>query len=392
MDVRLSPEQVALRDSAAQVADRLGPHAVGELDDPERAGKLDAAVAASGWRELRTATDDGSPWASGVEVAIVAEELGRGLADAPFLGPTLAADLRRLAGAPPAASPETVALAPDLSAVGCRPDGTPAGGCVAVDARGATSALVLVPAPGGHTLAHLALPGGTTGVDLTRATVAIDPAAAVAQVPDQARLVTDEGESRWTALGLALTSADLVGTMRGAVRLATDYAKERRQFGKAIGSFQAVQHLLADALVATEGARSAALHAAWAVDALPAGDALAAAAVAKAYSARAARTVCETAIQVHGGIGNTWECLAHVHLRRALLSSDVLGGTGANLARVLEHHGIEAERVGRSSQPTRGDLAIDHQRHGRPSGNAATAPRAGVSNPPEHLGGVDGFR
>ena len=84
-----------------------------------------------------------------------------------------------------------------------------------------------------------------------------------------------------------------------------------------------------------EGSRSVALHAAWAVDALPADDALAAGAVAKAYCARAARTVCETAIQVHGGIGNTWECLAHVYLRRALLSSDVLGGVGASLARVL---------------------------------------------------------
>jgi len=72
MDVRLSPEQDALRDSVAQVVDRLGPHAVGELADTERAAKLDAAVAASGWRELRTANDDGSPWASGVEVALVA--------------------------------------------------------------------------------------------------------------------------------------------------------------------------------------------------------------------------------------------------------------------------------------------------------------------------------
>jgi alkylation response protein AidB-like acyl-CoA dehydrogenase len=348
MDVRLSPEQVALRDSAAHVVDRLGPHAVGELDDPERAGKLDDAVAASGWRALRTATDDGAPWASGVEVALVAEELGRGLADAPFLGPTLAAELRRLAGAPPAASPETVALVPDLSAVGCRPEGTPAEGCVAVDARGATSALMLVPAAGGHTLGQVALADGVGRVDLTRATVALDPAAAVVPVPDQAQLITDEAQTRWTALGLALTSADLVGTMRGAVQLATDYAKDRRQYGKAIGSFQAVQHLLADAFVAMDGARSAALHAAWAVDALPARDGLAAAAVAKAYGARAARNVCETAIQVHGGIGNTWECLAHVHLRRALLSSDVLGGTGANLARVLDHHGIESVMGGPS--------------------------------------------
>ena len=66
--------------------------------------------------------------------------------------------------------------------------------------------------------------------------------------------------------------------------------------------------------------------------------------MAKAYCARAARTVCETAIQVHGGIGNTWECLAHVYLRRALLSTDVLGGIGANLDRVLAHHGIGAGR------------------------------------------------
>jgi alkylation response protein AidB-like acyl-CoA dehydrogenase len=344
VDVRFSPEQRALRDSAAQVVDRLGPHAVRELDDAERAGKLDAAVAASGWRELRAATDDGAPWASGVEVALVAEELGRGLADAAFLGPTLAGELRRLAGAPPVASPETVALAPDLAALACRPHGTPAGDLVAVDAQGSASALVLVPAAGGHILAQVALRSGAGGVDLTRITVAPDPAADVVAVADQGCALTDDAEARWTALGLALTSADLVGTMRGAVQLACDYAGERRQYGRPIGSFQAVQHLLADAFVAVEGSRSAALHAAWAVDALPTGEALAAAAAAKAYCTRAARTVCETAIQVHGGIGNTWECLAHLYLRRALLSSDVLGGTGANMARVLDHHGIGGAR------------------------------------------------
>ena len=52
------------------------------------------------------------------------------------------------------------------------------------------------------------------------------------------------------------------------------------------------------------------------------------------------RDVCETVIQVHGGIGNTWECLAHVYLRRALLSSGILGDVGVNLARVLSHRGI----------------------------------------------------
>jgi alkylation response protein AidB-like acyl-CoA dehydrogenase len=145
---------------------------------------------------------------------------------------------------------------------------------------------------------------------------------------------------RWTALGLALTCADLVGVMRGAIDLTVAYANEREQFGTPVGSFQAVQHLLADAAVHMEGSRTAALHAAWAVDALPPEDALASAASAKAYTARAARAVCEIAIQVHGGIGNTWECLAHVYLRRALLSTDLFGGIGTNLARVLAHHGI----------------------------------------------------
>src|SRR6478609_5117232 len=116
MDVRLSPEQVALRDSAALVVDRLGVHTVAQLDDPERAAKLDAAVRAGGWRDLRAASESGGPWATGVEVAIVAEELGRGLADAPFAGPTLAADLRRLAGAPAATGDETVVLDRSLRA------------------------------------------------------------------------------------------------------------------------------------------------------------------------------------------------------------------------------------------------------------------------------------
>jgi alkylation response protein AidB-like acyl-CoA dehydrogenase len=344
MDVRLSPEQTALRDSVAQVVGRLAPHAVGGLDDGERAAKLDATVSAAGWRELRAPSDDGAPLASAVEAAIVAEELGRGLADAAFLGPTLAQELRRLAGAGPVTSPETVALTSGLTgpaqAVG---PGAPAG-AIALDAAGAAAALVLVPGPAGALLATVGVPGAAGGVDLTRPSVAVDAAATATPLADQARPLTADDLARWGALGLALTCADLVGAMRGAVQLACEYAKERRQYGTAIGSFQAVQHMLADAFVATEGSRSAALHAAWAVDALGVDEASVAAAVAKAYCARAARSVCETAIQVHGGIGNTWECLAHVYARRALLSADILGGVGPSLARVLGHHGIGGTR------------------------------------------------
>ena len=84
-------------------------------------------------------------------------------------------------------------------------------------------------------------------------------------------------------------------------------------------------------LSAAHAAYSATLHATWAVDALDPAGALMAGRVAKAYAARAARTVGETAVQVHGGIGNTWECMVHVYLRRALLSSQWLGDDGVQL-------------------------------------------------------------
>jgi len=340
MDVRLSSEQQTLRDSAARVVDQLGPSTVAQLDDPQRVAKLDAAVAAAGWREVRTARDDGMPWVSAVEAAIVGEELGRGVADAAFLGPTLAAELRRLAGAPRSTAVETVTLAPGLRSLASAHDHRLPEGAVAIDAAGSRSALALVPSRDGHALAEVELPDVRSRVDLTRPSVALGSPVAVTPLRDTARALDDEDLERWTALGLALTCADLVGVMRGAVELAREYAMVRQQFGVAVGSFQAVQHMLADAFVAMEGSRSVTLHAAWAVDALPAHDALAASSLAKAYCARVARGVCETAIQVHGGIGNTWDCLAHVYLRRALLSTDVLGGAGPSLARVLDHHGV----------------------------------------------------
>jgi alkylation response protein AidB-like acyl-CoA dehydrogenase len=322
MDARLSSEQLALRDAAASLVNRLGPSTVAQLADPERVAKLDAAIAGAGWRELRVDAGDGSPVASAVEAAIVAEELGRGLADATFIGPTLAADLRRLIGAPATAHLETVAL-----------------DAVAIDAGHCGRALIF-DADG---VAEVALGAHCTSIDLTRPALHVRAGDAT-PVAGATRRLDPDAVARWTALGLALSCADLVGTMRGAIALTSEYAKSRRQYGVPVGSFQAVQHLLADGLVAMEGSRSATLHAAWAVDALPPGEALLTGAIAKAYCSRAARTVCETAIQVHGGIGNTWDCLAHVYLRRALVSIELFGGVGPNLERVLDHHEIGVAR------------------------------------------------
>ena len=351
MDVRLSTEQQALRASAAQLVATLGPGTVRELGDHDRAARLDAAVASAGWRELRDAGQSGRALASTVETALVAEELGRGLADTAFLGPVLAAELRRLTGAPPATGPETVLLTTDLAGLARARRGR-AGG-VAIDARGSASALLLDPTthqdgnvagPGqpAWQLARVRISGPAARADLTRA-LAVVPDTDARQVDGQQRTLSEADLAGWTAVVLALTCADLVGVMAGAITAATEYARIRRQYGAPVGSFQAIQHLLADAFVAAEGSRSIALYAAWAADALPADRAGTAAATAKAYCSRAARTVCETAIQVHGGIGNTWECMAHVFLRRALLSTRILGGEAASLARVLAGHGLAGQ-------------------------------------------------
>jgi hypothetical protein len=288
MDVRLTAEQQQLRDAAAKLADALGPGSVQDLADDGRITKLDKQIQQTGWRSLRS---DG---ASGVEVAIVAEEFGRGLVDAPFLGPVLADDLARQVGQDGSGS--TIAVSGQ-----------------AIDVRGYRRALTL----DGTAVSAVDVGAAHDSVDLTRA--AADIGGTATAIGD----LDSDAAQRWLALALATTSADLVGTARGAHTLACDYAKIREQYGKSIGSYQAVAHLLAESLALIEGSVSILRHAAWAVDELDPAEAIRAGRFAKVYCARAARTVCETAIQVHGGIGNTWECLAHVYLRRALTSTQL---------------------------------------------------------------------
>jgi len=305
MDARLTAEQAGLRDAAARLAADLGPGSVHDLASDDlasddlagddlagdgRLARLEKALAATGWRTMRS---DG---ATGVEAALVAEEFGRRLVDVPFLGPVLADDL--LGGDADGGIGWTIAV-----------DG------LATDARGASRVLVL---DGSRLLAGQAGPV-RPGADLTRLS------AEVTGPLEPAGEVSAAQAGRWRALALVLTTADLLGAARGAHALACDYAKVRRQYGHPIGSYQAVAHPLAEGLALIEGSVSVLRHAAWAVDALPPDQAIRAAQIAKVYCARAARDICETAVQVHGGIGNTWECLAHVYLRRALASADLFG-------------------------------------------------------------------
>jgi alkylation response protein AidB-like acyl-CoA dehydrogenase len=109
--------------------------------------------------------------------------------------------------------------------------------------------------------------------------------------------------------------------------MAVDYAKERKQFGRAIGSYQAVSHACAQMYLETEGARSVTLWAAWALDHDPDAARLASYS-AKAYASDAAVNVCRSALQVHGGIGFTWEHDLHLFLKRAEANAHAYGDAG----------------------------------------------------------------
>ena len=152
-------------------------------------------------------------------------------------------------------------------------------------------------------------------VDTTRRLGALSldnaPARPLAQA-DQAAAVLDAIRDR----ALAALAVEAVGVADRALELAVGHAKDRRQFDRPIGVFQAVSHKLADAYVEVENARSLAYYAGWAV-ANEAGEASQAAAAAKGYAADAAVDVCEKAIQAHGGIGFTWEHPLHRYYKRA---------------------------------------------------------------------------
>ncbi len=125
-------------------------------------------------------------------------------------------------------------------------------------------------------------------------------------------------------IATAALVAEMVGGMQRTLDLAVEYAKMRKQFGKPIGMFQAVQHHCADMYLETESSRSSAYYAAWALEE-NAPDAATAVSIAKMYASDAARTVGNRGIQVHAGMGFTWENDVHLYYRRAKASETAFG-------------------------------------------------------------------
>jgi alkylation response protein AidB-like acyl-CoA dehydrogenase len=132
--------------------------------------------------------------------------------------------------------------------------------------------------------------------------------------------------------GAVLTAAYLVGMAAAATERSVAYARERQQFDRPIGSFQAVKHMLADMLTRVEVARAAAYAGAAILDDPDVGDASRAAASAKVVAGETALKNCRAAIQVHGGMGFTWEVDAHLYLKRAWVLDTVFGSTAEHAA------------------------------------------------------------
>ncbi|MEQ8841808.1 MAG: acyl-CoA dehydrogenase family protein [Acidimicrobiales bacterium] len=319
MDFDLSPDQAALRDAARDLLDaRCRP-------DRVRAARgfdvdLWAAMVEQGWTGIAVAESLGGVGLGLVEVAVLLEQAGAHLAPVPLTQQLLG--LSVLAGTewgPSLLDGSAVATAA-RSPLTRHGDGTVSGRPEPV-IHGARADVLVVPA--GDELVAIDLRGiertAQPSMDLTRELAWIDLDHAPAMVVGGAQEVAAHLDR-----GAVFHAAEMLGGAEAVMHLAVDYAKEREQFGRPIGSFQAVKHRCADMLVDVEGMRSAVYHAAWA---LGAGDVEGpiSAATAKVWCSDAGVRVAESALQVHGGIGFTWESDVHLFLKRAQLDSVAFG-------------------------------------------------------------------
>ncbi|HVA09024.1 MAG TPA: acyl-CoA dehydrogenase family protein [Acidimicrobiales bacterium] len=369
MDFDLSADQLALRDAAATLLDHYADHdalrarvgggvVVGTLPGAGTATSTagDAptgydqsawsAMADQGWLALEIPEEEGGLGLGMVEVAVLCEQIGRRLVAAPFL-PSIVA----LGALSEPEARDQAATAPWRSALA---DGS-ATACLAHAATPGTLDVesrdngVLLSGDAGPTVfapsADIAVvitdeavfavdqqahgrPAPLPAMDRTREigtlTFASTPAVRIGDAP-AAALVLDRAATA--------CSAEMLGAADHVLAMTVGYAKDRVQFGKPIGSFQAVKHMLADALVDVEGMRSTAYYAAWCAAADDRERSLAAS-MAKAWCSDASRRVMAAGLQVHGGIGFTWEHDMHLYVKRAQLDQVSFGDSATHRDRI----------------------------------------------------------
>jgi alkylation response protein AidB-like acyl-CoA dehydrogenase len=342
VDFSFSADQQLLRNSARAFLDEhCKPAHVRALWDDAR-GESDALwkeMAQLGWLGLALPEDAGGSALGLVETAILQEELGRAACPAPYLPTVLAAMAIDHFGGPaqksrwlPAIASgrvrATVALlerdlAVDPAAIQTRAEER--GGKVALSGIkqfvpwAHVADVVLVPARTDNALAVYVVETSAPGLSITPLK-GMDPGTRLAQITLDGAAVAAEARLPADALPFLLlrgavgAAAEMLGASRRCLDMAVEYAKVREQFGQPIGSFQAIRHKCAEMLLEVENSHSATYYAS----------------VAKSYVNDAARKVCGEAIQVHGGIGFTWEYDLHLYFKRAKALEPLYGDA--------EHH------------------------------------------------------
>lgn len=297
-----------------------------------------------------------------VDVALVIEELGRSLIHSPVVDTLVATDIiarygtaRQRADLLPAiasgrmriaiaiAEPDSdygitgIAASATAEASGWRLSGTK---MLVPDVATSGLTMVVVRTGAGDDLGIALVPSQRGGVK-SRPHVTLDAATNLTQIvysevalSDSDFLHSRSAVERLLDLCAGAASLEMVGIAGRVLELSVDYASQRLQFGKPIGSFQAVKHRCADIAVAVDAARSAAYYAAWTLSEAS-GECAKAVSMAKAYCGDAARVACNEGIQIHGGMGFTWELGLHYYLRRTKLLEFSYGDATFHRERVL---------------------------------------------------------
>jgi alkylation response protein AidB-like acyl-CoA dehydrogenase len=351
LEFDLSDDQRALRDAARAFLERETPisYARAMMDDAR--GYRDDVwqkMARLGWMGLTFAEDAGGVGEGFSSLAILLAEMGRVVLPGPYFSSVVLAghaiaeagsDAQRKDLLPAICSGELIAaFAHDATEVEVRDDrltGTARyvfDGAAASRIIVATSMGLFVTQPGAVTAVPVITMDATRKVahltfDGTPAERLEGDAAALQRVLDRAYV------------GLA---AEMLGGAERVIELAVDYAKQRVQFDRPIGSFQAVKHRAADMALDVDSLRNAVNYAAWAVERNHP-DATLAASMAKAYASDAYRRVAASGIQVHGGIGFTWEHDMHLYFKRAKASEVAFGNADWHRERMA---GLLATRYG----------------------------------------------
>ena len=310
MDFRVDADQQALKEGVRSFCE--GCFSLDTLRELEGRGGFDASL----WRDLaelgafalRLPEEEGGAGLGLAEAVLVFEELGRSLVPGPLVWSQLAANL--VAGA---ATGEVVVGGLDLTSAACEPH--------LVEHWEALDVLLVLRRDGVERLDARSLPAEPLATPLDPLT----PLHHVAELPAGEEIGGVDRARELRLAGSALVSGQLLGIARATLDLALDYAKEREQFGRIIGSFQALKHMLADMFARQELARAGVYAAGATLDQPELGNVERAVSTGKLMAGEAAMKNARACIQIHGGMGYTWEVPAHYHYKRTWVLQSLFG-------------------------------------------------------------------